>query len=317
VGGAGTYPVTVSATGYITNTTSVALTCGGTTTIQLRTTAMGSSFCITVFGCCTTLENANVTIAGITTTTDNTGLVCTGITAPGTYSWSVSKTPRFVTQTGTFTISSCSGSTQTIGVTLAPASGFACALVGGCGGNCCGVDSVGTLPAINDPLPTTMTLTDSVAGTCTMTYGANCLWTGSLSYSTGTTFCYLAPATTTITYTFPELVQCENTGAASQCGIAVALTGCLGGGETGSPCCDPPFDPTTLQSTGCCTTGAGGAVEASSIASTYTVPLDLAQTMVECTPNFSVVLGHMLCGCADSAGMCYAIGAAPVYTLTE
>jgi hypothetical protein len=320
LGGAGTYPVMIAATGYTTSTTNVALTCSGTATIQLRTTAQGPSFCITVNGCCTTLAGATVTIAGVTSTTTSSGLVCWAGTVAGTYTWSVSKA-RFVTQTGMFTISSCSGGTQTQNVDLAAASGYVCAGTGNPYGCCVGLPSA-SQPALNDPIPTTLFLTDSIAGAITLTYSGGA-WTGTTTYTSPGGWCLMAGWTMIINYQWPTPVQADGCTGNDYCGVTISFGGinlCSDGG-TGIPCCVPNMFGLNNQ----CCKSTGPVWAADTISYSSTVPLAMTQTMFALSDNTIVIGGVSICSMIGPCSnpeygilhLCYAQGAAAVYTLSE
>jgi hypothetical protein len=171
IGTAGTYTTTVSkAGGYQTYTGSITYTCGGTTTVTLLAT--GATPCqITVYGCngCL-LTGATVTVDGETYTT-TAGVASFTLPGPGSYPYTVNAT-RFATYSGTFTVTSvCSGCSTT--VTLTPATGYVCATVLSCN---CGLSAY--------PWPTTLFLTDTAWGSCTLTYNpTDQFWEGTISIS--------------------------------------------------------------------------------------------------------------------------------------
>ena len=159
LGGAGDQQVSVTASGYIPYSNSVDLTCNGTETIKLLPTG-SPSILFQIYGCCSqVLPGATVAIGGANYTTNSSGQVRVGITDAGTYPWSISKS-RFDTTTGSTTITACPGTTD-VTETLTPASGYECA-PSNCGGTV----------ILADPIPDTLTLTDSVYGAVTLTYAA-------------------------------------------------------------------------------------------------------------------------------------------------
>jgi hypothetical protein len=158
----GSYQVTVSASGFFTYSNTLTLECNTTVTINLLPVTGNPSIEFAVFGVCgLPLAGALVTIGGMSSTTNASGVVDIGITDAGTFPWSVSKS-RFVTATGSVTISACTpgnGSAPTsIVVTLAMAAGFAPA------------PCTGTV-ALADPVPNPMNLVDSIYG------GGSLVWT--------------------------------------------------------------------------------------------------------------------------------------------
>jgi hypothetical protein len=184
LGGAGGYQVKVVQSRYVTYSNTRTLACNGTITVNL--TPIGTwtaKFAVT--GCCgQPLPGATVTVGGDTYTTDSSGIAIIGITDAGTYPWSVGKS-RFVTQTGSFTITLCQTTGSSISLTLLPATGFHCALGGS------------PLPLLADPVPDVLHLTDSVYGTCTMTYSATPSpgWYGTISATVAGQCTCLAEAT--------------------------------------------------------------------------------------------------------------------------
>jgi hypothetical protein len=157
LGGAGSYQVKVSDSGYIPYSNTLSLTCNGTKTTKLLPTG-SPSILFQVYGCCSqVLPGATVTIAGATYTTDSSGQASIGLTDAGAYPWSISKS-RFDTTTGSTTIGACPGTTD-VTETLTAASGYECAPT-----NCAATITLA------DPIPDTLTLTDSVYGAVTLTY---------------------------------------------------------------------------------------------------------------------------------------------------
>jgi hypothetical protein len=165
LGGAGSYQTTVSDTGFFTFSNTKSLACDGTTTVKLLPNTGPPSVTFEVTGCNgAALPGATVEIGGSTYTTDVDGKVNVGITDAGTFGWEVSFPPRFVSQSGSVTLTSC-GSFGNVAVQLLPASGFFCCQTIGC------------------PFPwmETLDLTDSEYGGTTVTYDpAFTLWTGTI-----------------------------------------------------------------------------------------------------------------------------------------
>jgi len=199
LGGAGSYQVTVSESGYYPYSNTLSLSCGGTTTVKLLPTSGNPSIKFTVTGCCSQpLPNALVTIAGATYTTDSSGQVMLGLTDAGTYTWSVSKA-RFVTQTGSFTITACDAGGKSLDVLLLAASGYVC-----------GIAVEPQFPyALADPIPTTLNLTDSVYGSTTITYNAGThSYSGTLAVAATPVKCGCPTSATVITYTLQSVGTC-------------------------------------------------------------------------------------------------------------
>ena len=106
-----------------------------------------------------------VTIDGEDYTTDSLGQVKVYIADAGTYAWTV-MAERFVSQMGNVTIGDCgAGGTVDVTVYLLPEDGFVCQ-------NKYSTTNSYTTTKVPFPypIPTTLTLTDSVWGSCTMTY---------------------------------------------------------------------------------------------------------------------------------------------------
>ena len=187
VGGAGTYQVTVSASGYNSYNQSLALTCGGTKTIQLTTGTTGSVV-FNVAGCeGKPLANATVTIAGATYTTSAGGTVTVYLSGSGTYPFAVTKL-RWQTSSGNVVFSTNCPGQQTVNITMAVASGYVC---------CYGPGSAG----LADPIATTLSLTDAVYGSTTLTYSGG-QWTGTITGASFAGGCTCPAGTTNITYFF-------------------------------------------------------------------------------------------------------------------
>lgn len=230
LGGAGSYLLTVSMTGYYTYSETKSVTCGGTITVKLLPITGQPSAIFTVTGCCgQPLPGATVTIAGASYTTNSSGQVSLGITDAGTYPWSISKA-RFVTKTGSLTLTACSAGGTAVNATLVPASGFQCGP---------GNTSGSAFPhKLADPVPTTLFLMDSVYGAVTLTYSATPTpgWYGSLAVGTTPAICGCPGSGTTISY---------------------VLTQCPGGYSSSFPVHNIPFTSTA------CPTGPPGTSAAS------------------------------------------------------
>ena len=165
---AGTYTVSVAKTGSNGSNTTVTITCPGTTNVSLICNpTLGPHADFYVGGCNElALPGASVSITGPggggSGTTDASGHAGPLALTNGTYTWNASA-PRFVSQTGTCTISGCTGGCM-ISITLLPATGYVCF------GSGCAY-----------PYKTTMYLTLPV-GSVTMTYSGG-PWNGSGSYT--------------------------------------------------------------------------------------------------------------------------------------
>lgn len=241
IGTAGTYTVVVSATGYKTYTGTLTLTCGQTITIALQPSTAPASIVLTVYGCCPggVLPGATVSLSdGQSGVTNTSGVVSFWEGAAGTYTYTVSKS-RFATYTGSVTLSGCQTSSTAVTVTMTPASGYAC----------------GPLDPNNDPrpdpIPTTLHLTDSVYGACTLTYDpANSCWFGTIAGANYAAGCACPASTFNIGYT---LYPCTGPGvlaiSVSTCTYGQCLDGgwypgndeCPGTGTTASnPCVGQP-----------------------------------------------------------------------------
>jgi hypothetical protein len=160
----GSYVVTVTKTGYTGSNKLVNVTCPGTTAAVLTLQLIANQHRFAVQGCGSSgVPGATVTINDGSYTTDSSGYVY--FSAPiATYSYSVSA-PRFTTKTGTVNIQFCTGSQVGSGP-LTPASGYHC-----------------SLSSCPYPLPDSVTLTDSVIGTTTLSWVADRSWEGTLTYS--------------------------------------------------------------------------------------------------------------------------------------
>jgi hypothetical protein len=331
---AGSWEVIVSAAGYVTSDSIKILACGSTTTVHLLATSDPNVLCIQVIGCCAGLAGATVTFGSVSMTTDSGGNACFGLADAGTYSWSISKN-RWITQSGTFTVSDCnlsvSGGPFPGPVQLVPASGYACANTGPTASTtaCCNT--------LNDPIPTTLSCTDSVAGACSLTFNpATGYWYGTLTYSVGG-FCGQGPLTYDMNYTFPggsgdSSCQCVCVpGSTSPRATAYkvgypnygscAIYGNSYSGSAAKPaygpchCYGPPeFGDPQIR---CCVQSGCKCV---SSAITDPLPLDQTTTYTACACYYSPPTsgdGFWLCGGDANTGCCYGGGAAPVITVTE
>lgn len=183
----GTYPVSASATGFVTSNLSLPITCNEIFTIRLIST--NSPLCqdINIFGCNAFAGGAlagfgTLTVGGNTFTMPEDGgplSACISLTS-GTYPWTASG-PDFQDMTGMVTVPGpCSPGTglpETI--VLTPDSGFHCATCQGFG-----VDVGGILvPSFSGFVyPETLTLNDSVYGGTTLTYDVpTSTWIGTLN----------------------------------------------------------------------------------------------------------------------------------------
>jgi Carboxypeptidase regulatory-like domain len=132
LGGAGSYPVTITSPTFTTFTGTISLACDGTDTIDLIPASSESLFLFTVGGCGgAALPGATVTIvngndgSSQTQTTDSSGSVTFTNLSAGTLTWTASLEPRFQTATGTDTIPECGGRVID-SVTLQPSDNFFC-----------------------------------------------------------------------------------------------------------------------------------------------------------------------------------------------
>lgn len=292
IGSAGTETLTVSASGYITYTGSIAMTCARTIPIALQPVTAPASVIFTVHGCCgKSLPGANCVIDDQTCQTDSSGQCSVWIGAAGTYGYTISK-DRFATASGSVTLAGCVTSSTTVSVTLTPASGYACAP---------DVIISGVQTALADPTTTTLLLTDSVYGDCTLTWasglGASGGWTGTIfgasypaQYAEGPPIYQVCPASTfNITYT---MYSCAF-------GLSIsypfyACSGCTGFHNGGSqPCYDPAAPPDPLPACGAegeptwiyPVDGLGAGTYGGASCTTYStsagVPFDFDQTLTQ------------------------------------
>lgn len=217
------YPVQVTAAGYQTWSGSLSFTCGETLTIPLQPTTAQATISIPVQGCCAVMApGCTVNLSdGQITTTDSTGTASFWVGKSGTYTFTVAKS-RWATYTGTVTVQvDCTTAQASPAVVaLTPASGYVC-----------GAGCPGTKPAdkLADPVPTTLHLTDSVYGACTLTWNGSNAWVGTTTTSTDPTQ-HGTPAGTcpqspfTITYSLSSCGALTVTFPVRDCGQ------CIGGG---------------------------------------------------------------------------------------
>jgi hypothetical protein len=185
---AGTYPTTISKSGYQDFDGDVVYACPGSTTIKLL--APGDLPCVIfVTGCGgVPLDGATVTINGNTYTATSYSSYDDGqarftLPGPGSYPYTVSM-PRYDTFSGTLVVSdSCS--CGVMHVSLAVSSGYVCCDLYAC----C-------------PVPTTLHLTDALYGSTTLTYDPVLdQWIGTIDASfPGGCGCPAVPVTITYTY---------------------------------------------------------------------------------------------------------------------
>lgn len=212
----GSYPVTVSAPGFITYNGNLQLDCGSSQTIQLKPVGTSADICFIVGGCgCdgvggpTVLPGAQVSLGDQGGMTAADGHICftIAITTLGTYGWSIQK-DRFQPASGTYTI----GGDPTCPVLTNftcndPNTCFACVpnfitgeclscfILYGSTGLCVSVNlqpdptyicsvaypdpnNPGNCSWFADPVPFNLFLNDSRWGACTLTYTDNPLGFG-------------------------------------------------------------------------------------------------------------------------------------------
>ncbi len=165
------YDLIVSKTGYRTYKKYRSLTCGNTYTVVLLRDIDPPVVLFHIVGCCNQdLPGATVIFGDTEYTTDIHGNVEIEVTEEGTYDWSVSKF-RFVTKTGTITINPCFDAGHSIILALDPGEGYHCGF------------------GLADPLPETLSLTDSILGATSLVWGFNAVqglfgWMGTLPVHT-------------------------------------------------------------------------------------------------------------------------------------
>jgi hypothetical protein len=329
--GAKSHQVRVTAAGFYPYSNTVSLSCAGTYTVKMLPTSGAGSVIVSAFGCCCdALPGATVAIAGDTYTTDSSGQVTLGFTEAGTYPWTISKA-RFNSCSGSVTITSNCAVGATASCCLTVAAGFACVNSGTVGSPVC---------CFPDPVPTTLNLTDSVAGGCSLTYDGTQFWNGSVTFGFAG-FAGLGAQDYTMTYQYPGVPSC---GGANKCqSVSIGMTGPLWTpngppNTTGVPCgisgvvdynyntvtgdLNNPCDCTPVQAFGqivteCC----GNAVTASSCCESSgtfisAVPLDFSIDMVGCgTAAFNPLAATWTTSTPSCC--CYGAGAAPTITVTE
>ena len=240
LGGAGSYSVSVTKTGYTSYSGSKSFTCDGTAFVTLLQPGQGTKIEFDVTGCCPVagsgsgvaapLPGATVTIDGQSYTTDATGKVIVTIGKAGTYSWSASK-DRFTTQTGSITVTACVALSPVITVTMVPAAGYHCA------------PQLSTRTAVNlvDPVPDTLHATDSRYGPVTLIYDVpTASWLGTLTVTMPSS-CFCTPRAVKITYT---MNSCPVGNGFTHTAIVITDH------SIGCPCpCDPATNPLCLPGT--------------------------------------------------------------------
>lgn len=243
---AGTYNVAVTKTGLIGSNQEVTATCPGDTATTLTAASGATYHKFTVGSSCVAaskLAGVAFTINGGTYTSDANGEV--KFSAPaGTYTYTATKS-RYADRSASVTLA-CSGTWWSW--SMLPATGYRCVANGVC----------------VTPAPETMTFTDSVHGSFTVTWVSFGLWTvtESISFPGG---CGCDAATTNVSYglnagvivisyttsTDPDL--CPGTGGVSSCGAI--------GGNPQTIDCGAPFaaewssDPCNCTGTSCSGTG--------------------------------------------------------------
>jgi hypothetical protein len=248
IGTAGTYEVIIAATGYKTYDGSKSIGCGDTVAVKLQPSTALATVKFTVTGCCSApLEGATVTIDGQAATTDASGNASFWIGAAGTYPYTVSKA-RFNDSTGSVTIADCPTTTASIAVAMTAAGGYQCS------------------GYYADPLPTTITLTDSLWGSCALTYtaGPPAQWTGVLTGASFAGACGCPAATFGLRYTLsagcvvtgPFYVAQYNVCDLVGCGVG-ALEHWCPSDATGQSCASPPPSGLVLINP-CDVVGGGG-----------------------------------------------------------
>jgi PEGA domain len=269
-------------------------------------------------------QGATVSVDGNDYDVPSTGCVQVVFSQPGTYPVTVSA-PRYVTCEQELTVTSVcygNGGQACVGITLAVQEGYVCPP--GCG--CPDGFAAG-------PWPTTLNITDSVAGSGTLTYttvGDDSYWTGSIT----TSFpgcCGLQPGTTTLTYVFPGANPCPGYSSACNCTVGItAITGCGGDCDDRAPttCC-PSYEGNPFITTTCaiCFSAALEGCVAACCMTDCTFdsnqPLDFSQDMYPATFNITFAEENWQCTCVDDFGVgsrygcVYGCGATPTITVTE
>lgn len=198
IGSSGNYAITITLAGYATYSQSQQFNCGLTYNFVLQLTTQASVI-FQASGCSALLAGVTCTVDGQSCTTNSMGQCSISNVPPGTYTWTMSKS-RYATQTGSVTVPPCyEGSVYAspfpgIPIRMTPAEGYAFAIWAG---QCC----------VNDPVPTTLSLTDSVAGSCEITFSGDPInggtWTGSISY-TWEGYCGMTPQAAVNYYSWPS-----------------------------------------------------------------------------------------------------------------
>ncbi len=133
----GTYNVAATMSGYGPFNQNVTVSsCPGTTTVTLALQAVADQSSITVRGCgSVVLPTATLTVGGGTYTANSSGVIYFTMPVGSGQSFSVSDTTgRFISQTGTTSLSSCTGTASINGntYTLSAASGYVCNVITSC-----------------------------------------------------------------------------------------------------------------------------------------------------------------------------------------
>ena len=133
----------------------------------------------------------------------------------------------------------------------------------------------------------------------------------------------MAGWTMIINYQWPTPVQADGCTGNDYCGVTISFGGinlCSDGG-TGIPCCVPNMFGLNNQ----CCKSTGPVWAADTISYSSTVPLAMTQTMFALSDNTIVIGGVSICSMIGPYSnpeygilhLCYAQGAAAVYTLSE
>lgn len=127
IGTAGTYELIISAPGFITYDAMVPMNCGDTITVELSQSSDPSTVTFTVAGCClAVVPGATVTLSnGMSGTTDAFGQISFWLNETATINYTVSAS-RYDPFSGSFSVTACSGSGQTLLVGISPTTGYQC-----------------------------------------------------------------------------------------------------------------------------------------------------------------------------------------------
>lgn len=273
-GHAGSYEVVVSAAGYRGFDGTLSLSCEGTKSIKLQAGTSAASITVTVHGCCSAvLPGALVTLSDGQSCTTGSGGTCTFNEAnAGTYTYTITA-DRFVTYTGSVTISGCATTTTNVSVTLSPATGYVCGVVDASG------------HGSPYPVPTTLHLTDSVYGSTTLTWNGTSAWTGTLaaSFAGG---CGCPSASFTISYT---LSSC---GGLSLTWTSAAYAQCVTSAFVITYAC-----PYNGALTNCAAVGGSGYIYQASTCGTMSISWTKPDTFS--SPPYDATFNISACACAD------------------